>query len=184
VSNAPTVLVRDVYVPYNDPGLLLSELKAAPAAYKDVANWRALHKPEMLENDGALDLEVLNNEAKTSFEAYLYSCNQQRWRILFGVPKLDASPTEGRKFDGDKDDYSLVPPKAFAGLVRVLTYGARKYAPDNWRYVENRKARYFSAAMRHLWAWWRGEEKDAETGESHLHHAACCISFLADEFGE
>jgi hypothetical protein len=32
--------------------------------------------------------------------------------------------------------------------------------------------------MRHMWAWWRGEEKDPETGMSHLWHAACCVMFL------
>ena len=34
------------------------------------------------------------------------------------------------------------------------------------------------ALMRHMWAWWQGEDKDAETGLSHLAHAACCILFL------
>jgi len=94
---------------------------------------------------------------------------------------LKEDATEGRKYDSGKDDYSLIPPKALAGLVRVLTFGARKYARDNWRFVPDRRTRYFSAAMRHMWAWFRGEKNDPETGENHLHHAACCISFLADE---
>lgn len=38
--------------------------------------------------------------------------------------------------------------------------------------------RVFAALMRHMWAWWRGEDKDPETGESHLWHAGCCIAFL------
>lgn len=32
--------------------------------------------------------------------------------------------------------------------------------------------------MRHMWAWWGGQDKDPETGFSHLAHAACCIAFL------
>lgn len=96
-------------------------------------------------------------------------------------PETQTDATEGRKYDSGKDDYSLIPPKALAGLVRVLTFGARKYARDNWRFVPDRRTRYFSAAMRHMWAWFRGEKNDPETGENHLHHAACCISFLADE---
>lgn len=70
--------------------------------------------------------------------------------------------------------------------------GSRKHSPtcgihrtidggNNWRRVEGRRERYFAAAMRHLWAWWTGEERDAETGESHLAHAACCVLFLLDE---
>jgi hypothetical protein len=38
--------------------------------------------------------------------------------------------------------------------------------------------RPFGACMRHLWAWWRKENLDPETGLPHLAHAACCILFL------
>ena len=38
--------------------------------------------------------------------------------------------------------------------------------------------RVFGALMRHMWAWWRGQDRDPETGFSHLSHAACCIAFL------
>lgn len=38
--------------------------------------------------------------------------------------------------------------------------------------------RPFAALMRHMWAWWRGDDKDPETGLSHLWHAACCLAFL------
>lgn len=87
----------------------------------------------------------------------------------------------GVKFDGEKTRYDLVPPLALDAIARVLTIGARKYAPDNWRHVEGRRWRYFAAAMRHAWAWHRGEATDPETGESHLAHAACCVLFLLDE---
>lgn len=85
------------------------------------------------------------------------------------------------KHDSGKARYDLIPPLALDAFVRVLTFGAKKYAPDNWRTVENRRARYFAAAMRHLWAWWRGERLDEESGEPHLACAMCCISFLLDE---
>ena len=38
--------------------------------------------------------------------------------------------------------------------------------------------RVFAALMRHMWAWWRGEVNDPETGMSHLWHAATNIAFL------
>lgn len=84
---------------------------------------------------------------------------------------------EGVKFDDDKLRYDLVPPEAIEGLARVLTFGAKKYAPRNWEKGMT-WGRVFGALMRHLWAWWRGEEKDPETGFSHLDHASCCIAFL------
>ena len=87
----------------------------------------------------------------------------------------------GRKDDQEKARYDLLPPRALHSVVEVLTFGARKYAPDNWRMVPDRRRRYFAAALRHLWAWWRGEMCDRESGVHHLAHAACCILFILDE---
>ena len=88
--------------------------------------------------------------------------------------------TNGRKFDSGKLQYGLIPPEALRETVAVLTYGATKYAPDNWRYVPDAKRRYFDAAQRHLWAWKAGEATDSETGASHLAHAICCLMFLLE----
>lgn len=91
---------------------------------------------------------------------------------------------EGRKDDGldgtgkVKQRYDLLSPEALDGLVSVLTFGATKYADRNWE-AGIHYGRVFAAAMRHLWAWWRGEAGDGETGISHLDHAACCIHFLS-----
>lgn len=85
--------------------------------------------------------------------------------------------TEGRKDDTEKLPWHLLPPDALEECVKVLQFGANKYAPRNW---EKGMAwhRPFSALMRHMWAWWRGETRDPETGLSHLAHAMCCIVFL------
>lgn len=40
-------------------------------------------------------------------------------------------------------------------------------------------SRPFGALMRHMWAWWGGEDNDPETGYSHLSHALCCVVFLS-----
>lgn len=86
----------------------------------------------------------------------------------------------GRKDDGGKARYDLLPGLALAGVVDVLTYGAKKYAPENWRLVADPGARYFAAAQRHLWAWRRGEQTDPESGLPHLAHAACSLMFLLE----
>jgi len=90
----------------------------------------------------------------------------------------DNTETIGRKFDSGKLRYGLTPPLALKEMVRVLTFGAEKYEPDNWKYVEDSKHRYFDALMRHAWAWKEGEVLDQETGLHHLAHALCCLSFL------
>ena len=84
---------------------------------------------------------------------------------------------EGLKFDNGKTRYELVPPEALEEITKVLTFGATKYADRNWE-KGIKYSRVFGACMRHLWAWWRGEDKDPETGLSHLAHAGCCIFFL------
>lgn len=83
----------------------------------------------------------------------------------------------GTKLDVGKARYDLLPPELLDGLAQVLAYGATKYAPRNWE-KGIVYGRVFAALMRHMWAWWRGEDKDKETGYSHLWHAGCCLSFL------
>ena len=90
----------------------------------------------------------------------------------------DNDPTLGRKFDFDKDRWDLLPWDAAAKIVKVLTLGARKYAPNNWKFVDNAEDRYFAALHRHLSAWRSGEQLDPETKLPHLAHAGCCVLFL------
>lgn len=84
---------------------------------------------------------------------------------------------EGRKDDGSKLPVHLVPFDAVERITEVLRFGAAKYAPRNWEKGMD-WSRVYSALMRHMWAWWRGERADPETGFSHLWHAGCCIMFL------
>lgn len=87
----------------------------------------------------------------------------------------------GIKYDGDKPEMYLVPPLALLEVGKVLTYGAKKYSPDNWRKLDNLQERYTSAAMRHLLAHMSGEECDDETDMSHLAHAICCLMFKLED---
>ena len=92
---------------------------------------------------------------------------------------------EGVKFDHEKPQWGLMPWKALSQVVDVLTYGAKKYAPDNWKKVPNARQRYIDASFRHLTAYASGEKNDSETGLSHLAHAMCCLLFLlAFDLGE
>lgn len=87
---------------------------------------------------------------------------------------------DGRKDDQGKNRLGLLPPLALEAVGRVLTFGARKYAPENWRKVPDAKARYLDATLRHVVSYMKGERMDPETGESHLAHAACCLLFLLE----
>jgi hypothetical protein len=84
----------------------------------------------------------------------------------------------GMKFDTNKLDYTLVPWAGVEEITKVLEFGAKKYARDNWKHVENAETRYLAAALRHLIQYSSGESNDQETGLSHLAHAGCCLLFL------
>ena len=85
--------------------------------------------------------------------------------------------SEAVKFDTDKPRYDLLPPEFLEATSQILTFGAGKYGDRNWEKGMD-WGRVFAALMRHLWAWWRGEKADSETGKSHLWHACACLSFL------
>lgn len=86
----------------------------------------------------------------------------------------------GVKFDGQKPDMSLLSPFALEEIAKVMSAGKIKYGADNWR-AGIAFSRLYSAVMRHLTAYNRGETKDPETGLSHLAHA-CCGLFMMIEF--
>lgn len=84
---------------------------------------------------------------------------------------------EGRKDDHSKPRMDLIPPEALEQLAAVLSFGAKKYDDRNWE-KGMKWSRVYAATLRHLLSWWKGEEKDPESGFSHLSHALCCIAFL------
>lgn len=84
---------------------------------------------------------------------------------------------EGQKFDSAKNRLELIPSEFIEEIGSVLTSGAEKYGARNWE-KGLEWGRIYGATLRHLFAWWRKEELDPETGKSHLIHAACNILFL------
>jgi len=79
--------------------------------------------------------------------------------------------TGGVKFDEGKNRYDLIPGYALDELAKIYTYGTKKYDDNNWR-KGMKWGRIFGAMMRHAWAFWRGEDRDPESGLLHLAHAA------------
>ena len=81
------------------------------------------------------------------------------------------------KADGGKDPWDLLPYDAVGAVLDVVHFGANKYGSRNWESGMT-WSRVFAAIMRHLIAWFRGEDSDRESGMPHLAHAACGILFL------
>lgn len=83
------------------------------------------------------------------------------------------------RFDSGKTAWSLMPFEAVEEINKVLEFGAQKYAAHNWQRGEGFKySRVLNSLLRHVFAWMRGEDRDPESGLSHLAHAGCNIIFL------
>lgn len=74
----------------------------------------------------------------------------------------------------------LAPPSAMHALAEAFADGARKYGPYNWREKQISSSVYYGAALRHLMAWWDGEDNAEDSGKPHLSHALACIAMIID----
>ena len=81
------------------------------------------------------------------------------------------------KYDSGKCMVSLVDPAFTLGVGAILTFGAHKYAINNWQLVPD-ITRYKDAAYRHFLSYLSGELIDPESGLPHLDHLATNIMFL------
>jgi hypothetical protein len=80
------------------------------------------------------------------------------------------------KHEEGKYEPTLVYESMIEGLSRVRAYGIKKYGKsEDWRTTPS--IRHFDAALRHLFAFMRGEYADEASSLSHLYHAAANIMF-------
>lgn len=95
------------------------------------------------------------------------------------IERNEKDGATGHKYDGGKPPLDLLSRTALVKIAEVMAYGSNKYAAHNWRGGLH-WSRVLSAAMRHLMAFNDSEDKDSETGLSHIAHAGCCIMFLLE----
>ena len=62
----------------------------------------------------------------------------------------------------------------------AMLEGARKYGRHNYRVVGVLSSVYYDAAMRHMMAWWEGEDNDPDSGISHVTKAIASLVVLRD----
>lgn len=93
----------------------------------------------------------------------------------------DSKPTNPKDVVGiRKAPMSVLPmgPIAEAGLG--LLEGGCKYGRHNYRGAGVRASVYYDAAMRHLIAFWEGEDIDPDSGLPHVTKAMCSLLVLRD----
>jgi hypothetical protein len=91
---------------------------------------------------------------------------------------LTANPKD--LFGAKKVSISKLPAIAVLHGAHAMMDGARKYGPYNWRDKKVVAGIYVDAAMRHIQAWFEGEENASDSGVHHLGHAIACCAILLD----
>jgi hypothetical protein len=73
-----------------------------------------------------------------------------------------------------------VPCRPLLEIGLAMMEGAIKYGDHNYRSAGIRASVYYDAAIRHLMAWWEGEDTDPDSGLPHLAKAMACLVVLRD----
>jgi hypothetical protein len=79
-----------------------------------------------------------------------------------------------------KVQLNLVPASSIIYQALAMEDGAAKYGPFNWRSNKVIASIYVAACMRHLQAWFDGEEEASDSHKPHLAHAIACLGILID----
>lgn len=88
------------------------------------------------------------------------------------------------KADHGKPDYTYFTKEFLDGVASVFSFGAKKYARDNWMQSINTEShdefrqRALAALLRHAHAIANGEDIDPESGLPHAAHIGCNVQFL------
>lgn len=73
-----------------------------------------------------------------------------------------------------------LPMKPLLEVGLAMMEGGRKYGAHNYRKMGVRSSVYFDAAIRHLIAWWEGEDIDPDSGIHHLMKLAADMFVIRD----
>lgn len=90
--------------------------------------------------------------------------------------------SEFRKDDQSKPQLamlSLLPEGAAVEVAKAFEHGGKKYGFSNYKKGTN-LTRYAHAAVRHLFAWLKGETNDPESGLNHLAHCAASVLIVLE----
>jgi len=94
------------------------------------------------------------------------------------LTKRDINPKDD--VGSKKVPMSVVSAPVLMEIGLGMMEGARKYGRHNYRIAGVRASVYYDAAMRHLMAWWEGEDVDPDSGLNHVTKALACLSVLRD----
>jgi len=79
-----------------------------------------------------------------------------------------------------KVSLSVLPAQVLMETALALFEGDRKYGRSNYRVAGVRASVYYDATMRHLMAWWEGQDIDPDSGLSHVTKAIAGLTVMRD----
>lgn len=176
-------------------GILLQEGKVDPQEAIDLL---------VTQGDDIFDSKVLNlykdfmtnqlkdEELETALDKFLKKAGvnenlqKQKEQLNCGLAKpLDTDPVKMNKveetalrYNEGKIEWGLLNYKALEPMIQVLMFGAKKYAPNNWKKGLS-KRQILESMQRHLAALMDEEENDPESGISHIGHIGCNYMFYS-----
>lgn len=77
-----------------------------------------------------------------------------------------------------KPKLSSTPLRVLLEVGKVLDHGAEKHGAYDWRAIEVKASTYLDATLRHLIAWWEGQDLDEGADGSGMHHIDHAIGSL------
>jgi hypothetical protein len=106
----------------------------------------------------------------------------------FPPPGLGFPPPAPERKDTNPKDavgtakvpFSTIPAQVMAETGLALLEGALKYGRHNYRAAGVRASVYYDAAIRHLTAFWEGQDIDPDSGLPHIVKAIACFVVLRD----
>lgn len=93
----------------------------------------------------------------------------------------DINSTErgtGARFNDGKTRFDLIPLTSLKDCADVFEHGMKKYSAWNWAKGMPWSVPY-GCMLRHLEAWYRGEDFDSESKLPHLGHVMCNLIMLS-----
>lgn len=106
------------------------------------------------------------------------------YNVQAELPDVEVQ-TSTMKDDAHKTPVDLLPIEPLIHAAEVLAFGAKKYEANSWRDKNKDRAKWsrtYGSIMRHLMAFWSGENIDSESGLPHIYMALTQMLFLAYDF--
>ena len=94
---------------------------------------------------------------------------------------MGKSKEKAMRFNDGKVDWSQMHYKSLEPMIRVLEFGAKKYAKKNWM-KEMDLFQILNSMQRHMAAIMDGEVMDPESGLPHMGHVQCNAMFYNYHF--